>query len=98
MEATLTVVNIEKQYVQADQEEQLSVTVEIELREGKDVETMTRVLGFQKDMPSDDIMAELAKYKQAILAERDQMKVQMIRDEQDKQADATIAALQGETL
>jgi hypothetical protein len=99
MALKLKIGEIQKLYVQAQEEYILDVPFDIiERGKGADQIVTSRKLGFPLNTPMEEVKEELTKFLENYKAELELNEKNKAMDEANEQADATIESLTGETL
>lgn len=94
MKTKLKIEHIEQQYVQADNDHQLAVTVMLD--NGEDQET--RILGFPTSITEDEMRAELTKFKDNWSAEKESSVIEKEREKAKEKTNKLIENMNGEEL
>lgn len=95
MKTEITIKEIAKEMVVADNKEQLAVTIAI-LEDGEEVQT--RKVGYPLDTSEKEIKTELAKALETYLSDKEVGERSAKLEESNKKADKTIKNLTGITL
>lgn len=94
METTLKIEHIEQQYVQADNDHQLAVTIMLD--DGNNQET--RILGFPTSITEDEMTDELTKFKENWAVEKQSAVIEQEREKSKAKTNKLIENMKGKEL